>query len=156
MSYVAGFGVANCDLFFTGVPRVPREGEEVYSGGFAMRPGGGVPATMTILGRLGVRAHLETFLGGDPFSRLVEDELKRGGVEYHNLYRGAAGGLDGRGRRVPRRADVRPVPRKAQRPKHRLRQCDRRRACVQQLGCLTAFVDEPTLLREAALLRPEG
>lgn len=29
-------------------------------------------------------------------------------------------------------------------------------ACVQQLGCLTAFVDEPTLLREAALLRPEG
>lgn len=88
MCYVAGFGVANCDLFFTGVPRVPREGEEMYAGGFAMRPGGGAPATMTILGRLGVRTHLETFLGDDPFSRLVEEELRRGGVEYHNLYRG--------------------------------------------------------------------
>lgn len=155
MSYVAGFGVANCDLFFTGVPRVPREGEEVYSGGFAMRPGGGVPATMTILGRLGVRAHLETFLGGDPFSRLVEDELKRGGVEYHNLYRGAAGDSTGAGDAFLAGLmyglyHAKPITQSIAYGNVT------GGACVQQLGCLTAFVDEPTLLREAALLRPEG
>lgn len=88
MSYVAGIGVANCDLFFVGAPRLPREGEEIFSRGFAIRPGGGVPATMTILGRLGVETRLETFLGSDPFSRVVEDELKRSGVRYHNLYEG--------------------------------------------------------------------
>lgn len=120
-----------------------------------MRPGGGVPATMTILGRLGVRAHLETFLGGDPFSRLVEDELKRGGVEYHNLYRGAAGDSTGAGDAFLAGLmyglyHAKPITQSIAYGNVT------GGACVQQLGCLTAFVDEPTLLREAALLRPEG
>ncbi len=88
MSFVASIGYANCDIFFLGIPRLPREGEEIYASEFDVKPGGGIPATMINLARLGVPSQLYTFLGRDQFSRIVETELKKSGVFYQNLYSG--------------------------------------------------------------------
>ena len=54
MRYVAGVGMVNCDLLYSGIPHMPREGEEVFASGFDMQLGGGVPAIMINLARLGV------------------------------------------------------------------------------------------------------
>lgn len=88
MSFVAGFGKANCDIFYLNVNRLPNEGEEVFSEGFCIRAGGGVPATMAVLSRLSVPTRLQTYLGKDPFSALIEAELRDSGVEFNNLYTG--------------------------------------------------------------------
>lgn len=51
--YASGVGLLNCDLLFSGLPRLPVEGEELYAQGFDMQLGGGLPATMIHLARLG-------------------------------------------------------------------------------------------------------
>jgi len=88
MSFVAGIGQANCDIFYVGVPRLPNEGEEVFATDFNILAGGGVPATLSILSRLNVPTCLMTFLGKDVFSSLIEQELQESGVSYENLYKG--------------------------------------------------------------------
>jgi ribokinase len=88
MNYVAGVGFANCDILYSGMPRIPGEGQEVYSSGLDIKMGGGVPATMINLSRLGVPVQFSTFLGKDMFSRVVEEELERSGLDYVNLYKG--------------------------------------------------------------------
>ncbi|MEA4896682.1 MAG: carbohydrate kinase family protein [Christensenellaceae bacterium] len=88
MSFACGIGFANCDIFFLGLPRMPEEGEELYARSFDIQAGGGVPATMTVLARLGVPVKLATFLGGDEFSERVERALRDCGMSYTNLYAG--------------------------------------------------------------------
>lgn len=88
MNYVAGVGKANFDILYSQISRLPREGEEVYSRGFQIQLGGGAPATLINLQRLGVKVKLATFLGNDIFSGFVKEELDKNGVEYRNLYRG--------------------------------------------------------------------
>ena len=51
MSFVAGAGMSNCDLLYLGMPRIPREGEEIYSKDLSIQMGGGVPATLLTLSR---------------------------------------------------------------------------------------------------------
>ena len=34
MRYVAGAGVVNCDILYSGITRLPSEGEEIFSTGF--------------------------------------------------------------------------------------------------------------------------
>lgn len=80
--FVAAFGKLNCDLLFAGMPRIPNEGEEIYSKDFKVCLGGGLPAVMINCSRLGVPARLGTFLGDDMFSSFAESELKKYGVEY--------------------------------------------------------------------------
>ena len=82
MSFVAAFGKLNIDLLYSGMPRIPNEGEEIYSKDFKVCLGGGLPATMINCSRLGVPAKIGTFLGDDMFSQFAKDELDKSGTKY--------------------------------------------------------------------------
>jgi sugar/nucleoside kinase (ribokinase family) len=88
MDFAAGIGVTNCDMLFSGTPRLPREGESVSSRSFDMQLGGGVPGTMIWLARLGVPSRLCTYLGNDFLSVFAKGEMDKAGVDYVNLYKG--------------------------------------------------------------------
>ncbi len=82
MSFVAAFGKLNVDLLYAGMPRIPNEGEEIYSRDFKVCLGGGLPATMINCSRLGVPAKIGTFLGDDMFSQFAKGELDKSGTKY--------------------------------------------------------------------------
>ena len=42
MSFAAGYGKTNVDLLFEGMPRLPLEGEEIFTDKFSLCLGGGV------------------------------------------------------------------------------------------------------------------
>lgn len=88
MRCIAGVGILNCDLLFSGLQRLPEEGEELFSKGFDLQLGGGVPAVMIHLSRLGIPVRLATFLGNDRFSRFAQECLEREGVSFRNLHHG--------------------------------------------------------------------
>ena len=50
MSFIAGTGKTNVDILYAGLKRLPQLGEELYSDGFKLCLGGGVPGTMVNLG----------------------------------------------------------------------------------------------------------
>lgn len=89
-NFVAGIGSTNVDLLYSGLERLPNEGEEIYSKDFSLQLGGGVPATLINLGRLGVPAKIATELGNDFFSTFAKGEFEKNGVEPLNLYKGHA------------------------------------------------------------------
>ena len=64
------------------MPRIPNEGEEIYSKDFRVCLGGGLPATMINCSRLGVPAKIGTFLGDDMFSQFAKSELLKSGTQY--------------------------------------------------------------------------
>lgn len=82
MSFVAAFGKLNVDLLYSGMPRIPNEGEEIYCKDFKVCLGGGLPATMINCSRLGVPAKIGTFLGDDMFSQFAKRELDKSGTQY--------------------------------------------------------------------------
>lgn len=82
MSFVGAFGKLNVDLLYSGMPRIPNEGEEIYSKDFRVCLGGGLPATMINCSRLGVPAKIGTFLGDDMFSDFARRELDKSGTKY--------------------------------------------------------------------------
>ena len=82
MSFVGAFGKLNVDLLYSGMPRIPNEGEEIYSKDFKVCLGGGLPATMINCSRLGVPAKIGTFLGDDMFSDFARRELDKSGTKY--------------------------------------------------------------------------
>jgi sugar/nucleoside kinase (ribokinase family) len=85
---IVAMGKICIDLIFSGVERLPELGEEVYSETFTLALGGGPPATLIALQRLGVPVSLGTFLGQGQFSKFAETQLVSSGVRYDNLYRG--------------------------------------------------------------------
>lgn len=88
MGFAAGVGYVNLDLLYLGVGHLPKEGEEVYAKSLDIQLGGGVPATMITLSRLGVASKIATFLGEDVFSGYAAKLLDDCGVSYANLYSG--------------------------------------------------------------------
>jgi ribokinase len=88
MDFIAGVGISNCDIIYSGIPKVPKEGEEVRARGLTVKMGGGVIATMITLSRLGIQVKPSTFLGKDIFSNVVEKELRKNALQYTNLYKG--------------------------------------------------------------------
>lgn len=88
MPFVTGFGSTNVDLLYSGMPRVPQEGEEIYARDFTVQIGGGYPATLVNVGRLGIPARIQTFLGKDMFSRFAKAQYEEDGVIPLNLYTG--------------------------------------------------------------------
>ena len=88
MGFIAGMGIINCDLLYSGLGAIPNEGEEVYSKEFDVQLGGGNPAIMVNLSRLNLPVRMVTFLGKDLFSTHMQELLKKQGIEYTNLYRG--------------------------------------------------------------------
>jgi len=88
MSFVFGAGYTNCDLLYSGLPALPAEGTELYAKHFVIQIGGGPPATLINLKKLGVPTKLATFLGDSLFCGLVKSEYARHNMDYVNLYHG--------------------------------------------------------------------
>lgn len=88
MSFVAGFGKINIDLLFQGFDRLAGVGEELYCKNFSLQLGGGVPATLINLSRLGVNVRIATMLGEDMFSRFAKGELEKNNADFTNLHSG--------------------------------------------------------------------
>ena len=86
--FVAGIGSTNIDLLYSGLEKLPNEGEEIYSKDFSLQLGGGVPATLINLGRLGIPAKIATELGDDMFSRFAAEQFNKHGVAPRNLCNG--------------------------------------------------------------------
>lgn len=86
--FVSGVGNTNIDLIFSGLPRIPNEGEEIYANGFTLQMGGGTPATLINLSRLGVPTCIQTMLGQDLFSDFAREQFTQNNVTPINLYHG--------------------------------------------------------------------
>lgn len=88
MSFIVGAGATNVDLLYQNMPKIPDVGEEVYTDKFSLQLGGGLPATLINLGRLGIPAKIATELGTDMFSDFATENFKKAGVSPLNLYHG--------------------------------------------------------------------
>ncbi len=88
MPFVVGAGATNIDLLYQNMPKIPDVGEEIYTDKFSLQLGGGLPATLINLGRLGVKTKIATELGSDMFSDFARKKYAENGVEPLNLYRG--------------------------------------------------------------------
>lgn len=86
--FIAGIGKTNVDLLYSGVSRIPQEGEEIYSSDFSMQLGGGIPATMISLARLGLKTKIVTELGEDYLSSFAKLRFTEDGAEPINVYDG--------------------------------------------------------------------
>src|SRR5947207_13082353 len=68
------------DLVFTGLPRLPVLGEELFAADFDMMAGG-VFITATTLHRLGLKVGLFCHVGNDPFSRFTVSAMEDEGLD---------------------------------------------------------------------------
>ena len=88
MSFIVGAASTNVDLLYENMPRIPAPGEEVYTNRFSLQLGGGLPATLINLGRLGIPTKIATELGEDLFSRFAKEQFENSRVSPINLYHG--------------------------------------------------------------------
>lgn len=86
--FIAGAGATNVDLLYQGMERIPDVGEELYCKDFSLQLGGGLPATLINLGRLGIPTKIATELGSDIFSNFAKEKFTENGVSPTNLYEG--------------------------------------------------------------------
>lgn len=86
--FIAGAGATNVDLLYQGMERIPDVGEELYCKDFSLQLGGGLPATLINLGRLGISTKIATELGNDIFSNFAKEKFTENGVTPTNLYEG--------------------------------------------------------------------
>lgn len=89
MAFIAGAGTTNIDLLYQNMPKIPDIGEEIYTDKFSLQLGGGLPATLINLGRLGIEARIATELGNDMFSEFAKNEFTKNNVCPVNLYKGS-------------------------------------------------------------------
>ena len=89
MAFIAGAGATNVDLLYENMPKIPDVGEEVYTDRFSLQLGGGLPATLINLGRLGIDAKIATELGKDIFSEFAKTKFTENRVQPVNLYKGS-------------------------------------------------------------------
>ena len=90
MSFIAGAGATNVDLLYQNMPKIPDVGEEVYTDKFSLQLGGGLPATLINLGRLGIKTKIATELGSDMFSSFAKEKFESNNVTPLNLYHGVS------------------------------------------------------------------
>ena len=95
MSFLASVGVTNVDLMYVGMPRVPQEGEEIFSQDFRVLLGGGAPGTAVNAARLGIPTRLATYLGSDLFSGFARAQFEQNGVSPYNLAAEGETGIPG-------------------------------------------------------------
>lgn len=88
MAFIAGAGATNVDLLYQGFDRLAGVGEELYCKDFSLQLGGGLPATLINLGRLGINTKIATELGNDIFSNFAKEKFTQNGVNPTNLYSG--------------------------------------------------------------------
>lgn len=70
-----------CDLIFTGLPRMPTLGTEIYAGGFGVHPGGGAFITAAHLAALDHGVALSAMLPPEPFGEIVSDDIEKAGID---------------------------------------------------------------------------
>ena len=90
MSFIAGAGATNVDLLYEDMPKIPAVGAEIYTDKFSCQLGGGLPATLINIGRLGIESKIATELGGDMFSAFASEQYKKNNVEPMNIYKGSS------------------------------------------------------------------
>lgn len=78
---VLSVGRLYCDLVFTGLPRMPTLGTEVFTEGFGAHPGGGAFITAAHLAQLGHRSSLAAMLPASPFGDLMRPDLAASQVD---------------------------------------------------------------------------
>ncbi|WP_048646372.1 carbohydrate kinase family protein [Nitratireductor soli] len=78
---VLSVGRLYCDLIFTGLPKMPTLGEEVFAGGLSIKPGGGAFITAAYLAALGRPVTLASALPSGPFAAALKSELEASGVD---------------------------------------------------------------------------
>ncbi len=88
MDFIAGAGATNIDLLFQGFDRLADIGEELYCKDFSLQLGGGLPATLINLGRLGIKTKIATELGSDIFSSFAKEKFIENNTQPLNLYSG--------------------------------------------------------------------
>lgn len=88
MAFIAGAGATNVDLLYEDMPKIPDIGEEIYTDKFSCQLGGGLPATLINIGRLGIEAKIATELGNDMFSNFASEQYKINNVKPMNIYNG--------------------------------------------------------------------
>lgn len=76
------------DLVFSGLPRIPDYGEEVFASRFDLQLGGGALAPAIILNRLQLEVNLGTFLNQGYLSQIARSLLAKENINYTNLYQG--------------------------------------------------------------------
>ena len=89
MSFVFGVGYTNCDILYSGLAAMPTEGTEAYAAQLDIQIGGGPPATLINLQKLGVPVRLATFVGESFFCGLIKKEYEHHKMDFVNLYSGA-------------------------------------------------------------------
>lgn len=82
---ITGIGVTNIDILYSGLNKLPKVGEEIYSNGFDIQLGGGTAGTIVNLARLGISTNLITILGDDLFSKFAELKYNSVGVKISNV-----------------------------------------------------------------------
>lgn len=85
MSFITGVGSTNVDLLYSKMEKLPELGEEVYSKEFSIKLGGGIPATLINLSRLGIKTKIITQLGSDMFSEFAKAEYINAGADLINI-----------------------------------------------------------------------
>ena len=78
---VLSVGRLYCDLIFTGMPRMPSLGTEVFTEGFGAHAGGGAFITAAHLSQLGHASSLAAMLPASPFSDLMHPDLAASQVD---------------------------------------------------------------------------
>ncbi|MEL7344288.1 MAG: carbohydrate kinase family protein, partial [Pseudomonadota bacterium] len=78
---VLSVGRLYCDMIFTGLPRLPSLGTEVFTEGFGTHAGGGAFITAAHMAALGHATSLATMLPSTPFSDLMRPELEASKVD---------------------------------------------------------------------------
>lgn len=78
---VLSIGRLYCDLIFTGVPRLPTLGTEVFTDGFGAHAGGGAFITAAHLAQLGHCSSLAAMLPASPFEDLMRPDLVSSNVD---------------------------------------------------------------------------
>ena len=76
MDFISGAGATNVDLLYQGFDRLAGVGEELYCKDFSLQLGGGLPATLINLGRLGIDTRIATELSTDIFSEFAKAKFE--------------------------------------------------------------------------------
>ncbi|MCR4265360.1 carbohydrate kinase family protein [Nitratireductor sp. ZSWI3] len=78
---VLSVGRLYCDLIFTGLPKMPTLGEEVFAGGLSVKPGGGAFITAAYVAALGRPASLASALPSGLFAAALIPDLEASRVD---------------------------------------------------------------------------
>lgn len=82
---IAAINLITLDLIYSGIHRLPGQGEEVATNQLTLALGGGPAASAVTAARLGAPVRLATSLGLDYFSLLAQELLAKEGIPYRSF-----------------------------------------------------------------------